>query len=206
MMLHCKNCKKKFYLNNEDEELEGKLVECKFCNEKWLYESKSKYLENRLAELNQDLNNTDSKINLRKKDFQEKINRLEIQLKDKIIELDKQKLLKDQVTTFENRLKETEKLNNEELELHKKAGNIKKQIRITTEDISSSNKDIEEKTNYLETKINSYNNAEQEENEQSTPPKPQIVDNEVVDININDKFKKSKENKKRIFFSPNFLK
>ena len=206
MMLHCRNCKEKFYLNNEGEELEGKLVECKFCNEKWLYESKTKYLENRLAELNHDLNNTDSKINLRKKDFQEKINRLEIDLKDKINELDKQKLLKDKVTTFENRLKETEKLNNEELELHKKAGNIKKQIRITTEDISSSNKDIEEKTNYLEKKINSFNNVEQEENEQSIAAKSQITDNEVVDININDKFKKSKENKKRIFFSPNFLK
>ena len=77
MILHCKNCKKKFYLHNDGTELEGKVIECKFCSQKWLYESKTKYLENRLVELNNELDNTVSKINLRKKEYKDKINQLE---------------------------------------------------------------------------------------------------------------------------------
>lgn len=218
MMVHCKTCKNKFYLKNEDSELEGQIIECKFCNEKWLYESKTRYLENRLTELNEDLNNTESKINLRKKDFQDKINQLENDLKNKNNELDKQKLLQGKVTEFENRLIKTEKLNNEELELHKKAGIIKKQIKSASDNISNYNKDIEEKTNYLESKINSYNKKdEQIENKPSNIAKKQIINNEVVDININkdlnnselknkDKIKKNLENKKYNFFSPKLFK
>ena len=73
MMIHCTNCKKKFYQSNENSELEGKVVECKFCNQKLLYESKTKYLDNRLAELNKDLDYTESKINLRKQEYEDKI-------------------------------------------------------------------------------------------------------------------------------------
>ena len=65
MMLHCTNCKKKFFESNVDSELEGKVVECKYCNQKLLYESRTKYLDNRLIELNKDLDYTESKINLR---------------------------------------------------------------------------------------------------------------------------------------------
>ena len=100
MMLHCKNCKKKFYHPNEDNELEGKLIQCKFCNEQWLYESKTKYLENRLIELAEDLNNTESKINLRKEEFQNKINKLEEDLDNKKTELENQKILQEKVTVF----------------------------------------------------------------------------------------------------------
>ena len=53
MMIHCKNCKKKFYHLNEGDELEGKVIQCKYCNEQWLYETKTKYLESRLSELNE---------------------------------------------------------------------------------------------------------------------------------------------------------
>tara|TARA_B110000305_G_scaffold208091_1_gene240065 strand:- start:608 stop:919 length:312 start_codon:yes stop_codon:yes gene_type:complete len=83
MILLCKNCKKKFYLHNDGTELEGKVIECKFCSQKWLYESKTKYLENRLVELNNELDNTVSKINLRKKEYQDKINQLEDDLQKK---------------------------------------------------------------------------------------------------------------------------
>ena len=107
MMIHCKNCKKKFYVLDEGSELEGKVVECKYCNSQWIYESKSKYLENRLAELNKDLDDTESKINLRKKEHEEKISQLENNLKTKKEELKQQKLLQEKVNTFENRLKET---------------------------------------------------------------------------------------------------
>ena len=213
-MIHCNNCKKKFYLINENSELEGKIVQCKYCNEKWLYESKTKYLENRLAELNTDLDNAESKINLRKKECQEKITKLEEDLNLKKNEFKLQKILQDKVNTFENRLKETEKLNSEELELNDKVGKVKKQIRTTTENISSYNKDIEEKTNYIESRINSYNKHTTEDGLLNRNISNDI-NSEVVNIkrhlnpsNENNKnySEDNKEKKRDRFFSPNFIK
>ena len=213
-MIHCNNCKKKFYLINENSELEGKIVQCKYCNEKWLYESKTKYLENRLAELNIDLDNAESKINLRKKECQEKITKLEEDLDLKKNEFELQKILQDKVSVFENRLKETEKLNSEELELNDKVGKVKKQIRTTTENISSYNKDIEEKTNYIESRINSYN-KDTTEDELLNRNMFNDTNSEVVNIkrhlnpsNENNKnySEDNKEKKRDRFFSPNFIK
>ena len=216
-MIHCKNCKKKFYHSNENDELEGKVIQCKFCDEQWLYVTRTKYLENRLIELNQDLDNTESKINLRKIEIQDQINQLDEDLNNKKAELDEQKLLMDKVTVFENRLKETEKLNAEELELQTKAGKIKKQIKVTSDDISNQNKDIEEKANYLESRINSYNKDEILTNKSIDNKNSKMINNDVIDININKKFNKlkdddldnsedNKEKKRSRFFSPDFLK
>ena len=213
-MIHCNNCKKKFYLINENSELEGKIVQCKYCNEKWLYESKTKYLENRLTALNTDLDNAESKINLRKKECQEKITKLEEDLDLKKNEFELQKILQDKVSVFENRLKETEKLNSEELELNDKVGKVKKQIRTTTENISSYNKDIEEKTNYIESRINSYNKHTTEDGLLNRNISNDI-NSEVVNIkrhlnpsNENNKnySEDNKEKKRDRFFSPNFIK
>ena len=216
-MIHCKSCKKKFYHSNENDELEGKVIQCKFCDKQWLYVTRTKYLENRLIELNQDLDNTESKINLRKIEIQDQINQLDDDLNKKKTELDEQKLLIDKVTAFENRLKETEKLNAEELELQTKAGKIKKQIKATSDNIANQNKDIEEKANYLESKINSYNKEEIFENKSLDQKKSKTVNSDVIDINVNKNFNKlndddldksedNKEKKRGTFFSPNFLK
>ena len=43
-MIHCKNCKKKFYLIDEGPDMEGKLIKCKHCNEQGNYEIKTKYI------------------------------------------------------------------------------------------------------------------------------------------------------------------
>ena len=213
-MIHCNNCKKKFYLINENSELEGKIVQCKYCNEKWLYESKTKYLENRLTALNTDLDNAESKINLRKKECQEKITKLEEDLDLKKNEFELQKILQDKVSVFENRLKETEKLNSEELELNDKVGEVKKQIRTTTENISSYNKDIEEKTNYIESRINSYN-KDKNEDELLNRNSSNDINSEVVNIkrhlnpsseNNENYSEHNKEKKRNRFFSPNFIK
>lgn len=213
-MIHCNNCKKKFYLINKNSELEGKIVQCKYCNEKWLYESKTKYLENRLTALNTDLDNTESKINLRKKECQEKITKLEEDLDLKKNEFELQKILQDKVSVFENRLKETEKLNSEELELNDKVGKVKKQIRTTTENISSYNKDIEEKTNYIESRINSYN-KDKNEDELLNRNSSNDINSEVVNIkrhlnpsseNNENYSEDNKEKKRDRFFSPNFIK
>ena len=213
-MIHCNNCKKKFYLINENSELEGKIVQCKYCNEKWLYESKTKYLENRLTALNTDLDNAESKINLRKKECQEKITKLEEDLDLKKNEFELQKILQDKVNVFENRLKETEKLNFEELELNDKVGKVKKQIRTTTENIYSYNKDIEEKTNHIESRINSYN-KDTTEDELLNRNTYNDINSEVINIkshlnpsNENNKnnSEDNKEKKRDRFFSPNFFK
>ena len=213
-MIHCNNCKKKFYLINENSELEGKIVQCKYCNEKWLYESKTKYLENRLTALNIDLDNAESKINLRKKECQEKITKLEEDLDLKKNEFELQKILLDKVNAFENRLKETEKLNSEELELNDKVVNVKKQIRTTTENISSYNKDIEEKTNYIESRINSYN-KDKNQDELLNRNSSNDINSEVVNIkrhlnpsseNNENYSEDNKEKKRDRFFSPNFIK
>ena len=202
MMLHCTNCKKKFYQSNENSELEGKVVECKFCNQKLLYESKTKYLDNRLSELNKDLEYTESKINLRKKEYEDQITQLGNELTKKKEELQIQKLLQDKIFAFENRLKETEKLSSQEVELKDRIHDLNNQIKISSENISNLNKDIYDKTNHLENRLNSY---DKDKNDISG----------VVDINKH--FEKSNNSgpnqseknnniKKNIFFSPNFIK
>ena len=177
---------------NENSELEGKVIKCKYWNDQSIYESRTVYLENRLEELSKDLDNAEIKINYKKKEHQDKIDQLHNDLKDKNNELKKQILLQEKVNVFENRLKETEKLNLEELELVNEVKKIKNKIRTTSENISSQNKDIENKTNYLETRISSYTITEPEEKNNSL--------NEESSKNDTGEIKKFK------FFSPGFLK
>ena len=215
-MIHCKNCKQKFYVMNENSELEGKVIQCKYCNDQSIYESRTVYLENRLEELSKDLYNADIKINYKKKEHQDKIDQLLNDLKDKNNELKKQTLLQEKVNVFENRLKETEKLNLEELELVNEVKKINNKIRTTSENISSQNKDIENKTNYLETRISSYTTEEPEEKNNSLNEESSKNDTgEIVSINKNlntsekpNKNQQEENNKikKFKFFTPGFLK
>ena len=212
-MIHCKNCKKKFYLIDEGPDMEGKLIKCKHCNEQWIYETKTKYLENRLLELTSDLEKTEIKINLKKKEHQEKISNLVNDLNTKKEELNKQKELEDKVSAFENRLKQTEQLTKEETELDNKVNKIRQQIRKTSVNIESKNKDIEEKTNYIESKINSYGN---EGNKDFIPDEQKIKVNSNDVVSLHNDFNKSKfkennkkeekKEKKFKFFSPGFIK
>jgi len=181
------------------------MVKCSKCNAKWIYESKTKYLEDRLSDLFIELDNTENKINLRKKEREDKISILIDDLNSKKEELEQQKNLEEKVRAYENRLKVTEKLNLEELDLAKKAHKIQKEIRSTSANIEAKNNDIEEKTNDLETRINSYNNQEHKNDQ----------DGEVVDIRTGvkkttdisqDKSINEKKDKKFKFFSPGFIK
>ncbi len=214
-MIKCKNCKQKFYVMNENSELEGKVIQCKYCNDQSIYESRTVYLENRLEELSKDLDNADIKINFKKKEHQDKIDQLQNDLKDKNNELKKQILLQEKVNVFENRLKETEQLNLEELELVNEVKRIKNKIRTTSENISNQNKEIENKTNYLETRISSYTTEEPEEKNNSLNEQSSKNDTgEIVSINKNlntlekpNKNQQEENNKikKLKFFSPGFL-
>ena len=211
-MLHFKSCKKKFYIDDAGPDLEGQLVKCKHCNEQWIYESKSKYLENRLVDLAQDLEKTELKIDLKKKEYQDKIKNLEYDLSNKKEELIHQQQLQGKVTAFEQRLKDTEKLDAEQQELFGNLLRVKKDIRKTSVEIETTNNDIEEKTSYIETKINSFNN---DENDKITKHDQivKIVNSDVVDINTSfnkvvdtkkNQPNKNKKEKKFSFFTSGF--
>ena len=93
---------------------------------------------------------------------------------------------------------------------------INNKIRTTSENISSQNKDIENKTNYLETRISSYTTEEHEEKNNSLNEESSKNDTgEIVSINKNlntsEKHNKNQQEennkiKKFKFFSPGFLK
>jgi predicted Zn finger-like uncharacterized protein len=211
MILHCKNCKNKFSIIKEESNLVGKIVQCRHCNEEWIYESKSKYLENRLAELGEDLNKTEIKLNIKKDEHKEKIINLENNLKIKNEELNNQKKLEEQVLAFEKRLTDTEKTNSEQIDLEIKIVDIEKKIKSMHEDIYTKNKDIEQKTNYIETKISSYNH-EGNINSQDDERKIKVNSREVVDLRVFDNDNKrnkdqetdNKKRKKFRFFTPDY--
>jgi len=209
MILHCKNCKNKFSIIEEESNLIGKIVQCRHCNEEWIYESKSKYLENRLAELGEDLYKTEIKLNIKKDEHKEKIINLENNLKIKKEELNNQKKLEEQVLAFEKRLTDTEKTNSEQIDLEIKIVDIEKKIKSMHEDIYTKNKDIEKKTNYIETKISSYNH-EGNVNSHNDVQKIKVNSREVVDLRVFDNDNKrnkdqetdNKKRKKFRFFTP----
>jgi len=211
MILHCKNCKNKFSIIEEESNLIGKIVQCRHCNEEWIYESKSKYLENRLAELGEDLYKTEIKLNIKKDEHKEKIINLENNLKIKKEELNNQKKLEEQVLAFEKRLTDTEKTNSEQIDLEIKIVDIEKKIKSMHEDIYTKNKDIEKKTNYIETKISSYNH-EGNVNSHDDVQKIKVNSREVVDLRVFDNDNKrnkdqetdNKKRKKFRFFTPDY--
>ena len=213
MILHCKNCKKKFSILEKESYIEGKIIQCSHCNEEWIYESKTKYLENRLAELGEDLDKTEIILNIKKNENKDKIINLENNLKIKTEELDNQKKLEEKVLDFEKRLTDTEKSNSEQMELEIQIADIEEQIKTTHEDIYIKNKDIEKKTNYIETKISSYNH-EEKVNNQVDEQKIKVNSSEVVDLRVFDKDNKrnkdqgteNKKKKKYRFFSPDQIK
>ena len=213
MFLHCKNCKQKFSIIENEAEIEGNLVHCRHCHHEWIYESKSKYLENRLAELSEDLDKTDAMLSLKKNEHKEKILNLEENLKIKKKELEDQNNLEERVLAFEKRLTKTEKANSEQVELEIKITDMEKQIKSTYEDIYSKNTDIEKKANYIESKISLYNreaNLKSNDDEQ----KIEVNSSDVVNLRVfekdnkrnKDKGNENKKKRKFHFFSPDKIK
>ena len=195
MILHCKSCNNKFSVIDQEITLEGKIVQCRHCDEQWIYESKTRYLENRLAELGEDLNKTEIKLNIKKDEHKNKIVDLENNLKTKIDELENQKKLEEKVLAFEMRLSNTEKNNSEQKELETKISNIENEIKLTHEGIYNKNKDIEKKTNYIESKINSFNDIENP-NVNDETNKISVNSNDVINIRPLDL--ENKQNKKKL--------
>lgn len=204
-MIYCKNCKSKFSSFEKEVDLEGKLIKCKYCKHQWIYESKSKHLENRLSELDQDLIKTETQLKEKIILHNNQIENLQKNLEHKKEELQKQKTLEEKVLEFEKRINQTEKINQEQTEQKLKISKIENEIKRTSSDITTKNIDIEQKTNYIEDKINSYNKTDI-----ITKSEKMIInDNQIIDLiprnKENQKKIKSEDDKKKkkySFFSP----
>ena len=213
MILHCKNCKNKFSILEEEINLEGKIVQCNHCNDQWIYGSKTRYLESRLSELGEDLDKTEIKLSIKKEEHKNKILNLEHDLKNKIEELGKQKKLEEKVLAFEERLFNTEKTNSEQIELETKISDIEQEIKSTHENIFIKNNDIEKKTIYIEKKISLYD-KQRDINNSEVEQKIEVNNSDVVDIRTFDNEEKktkgqsanNKKSQKFHFFTPDRVK
>ena len=171
--------------------------------------SKSKYLENRLAELSKDLEKTETMLNLKKNEYKETISNLENNLKIKKKELQEQNKLEEKVLAFEKRLTNTEKTNIEQIDLENQIADMEKEIKSVYDDIDSKNVDIERKTNFIETRIKSYNS---EKNLKMKNDDEKIIINSSEVVNLRGFEKENKNNKDQVtevkkkrkfrFFSP----
>ena len=202
MLINCKSCSKKFILNNSELDLEGSLITCTHCKKEWIYESKTHFLENRLAELDADLNKKEINLTEQNNKHNERINFLEKDLKIKIVELSKQRLLEERIATFEKRITDTEKLNSYQADLEIQKNKLEEEVKVTSENIILKNNDIEKKANYLEMKISSY-----DFDKIDSLKKPIAVNDkntDVVNLKNYDQEEKNKNNKnKHRFFWPN---
>ena len=71
--------------------------------------------------------------------------------------MSEQKTIEDRIIFFEKHITSREKINAEQAELENKIEKMKDEPKETSDKILNKNKDLENKANYLEMKINSSN-------------------------------------------------
>ena len=197
MNIDCKNCKSKITIIENESTLENKLITCNICKEDFIYHSRTFILESRLNELEKDLVKKESCINEQNILYDEKIKFLELDLKNKKKEFEKQSLLEKKVVGFENRVTETEKLNSHQADLETKIFELEKNVKKTSEDILNKNTSIEKKANYLEMKAISINKKPDENQSITVNENP----NDVVNFRAYEKKDANKTVKKSFFWS-----
>ena len=180
MKINCLYCKTDFIC--EDEKLNSKLsiVKCGHCQKEWHYESQFVGLEKRIEELDKELDSNENRLIEEKKFNLEKIESLEIELKNKKIELEKQKLIEDRLYHYEQRLTRSEKANSEQALYEEKIFKLREELKENSSEISIKNKEIDRKTNYLIMKSKSEN--------RETPKLKKMIENladPMIDINNN---------------------
>ena len=153
MIINCKYCNNEFDVDMEAVELAGSPVKCPKCLKEWVEESKSKSLEKKLVELDISLHDTEKHLLEQKNINTNKIITLENSLKSKKEELDKQKLLEEKIITFEKRITNTEKEMASQAVIESKIFQLEKEIKEISEDSLIKTSNIENKTKYLEMKI-----------------------------------------------------
>jgi len=198
MIITCKKCHNTFPLNKSEAELTNELIRCQHCNVEFVYESKSNLLESRLIELGEELKKKEKNLIEQNTDHSEKIAQLEKNLIIKKEELDKQETLEKKIILFEQRITDTERLNSQQADLELKRNKLENEVKKTLDNISIKNKSIEKKTNYLEMKINPYENINEINNQIAVNE----INNDVVDLKTYDQkeMNKKKESNSHFFW------
>ena len=196
MLIHCKNCKNKITISENESSTDGKLITCNICKEEWIHHSKTFFLESRLMELEQNLKREESLILEENLKYSETITLLEKELTNKRGELDKQKTLEKKVFNFETRITDTEKLNLKQADLEAKKFELEKHLKKISDEINNKNQDIEKKTNYLEMKTISMHDINKNINKNVVNGNK----NDVVNIKTYEKKDTQLDNKKKRSF------
>ena len=196
MLIHCKYCQSKFAINAEEVGFDGRLVKCEKCQKEWFQESKSKSLEKKLIELDRNLHATEQRLTEQKNNHNDKIIKLEKNLKTKKEELAKQTLLEDRIGLFEKRIVDTEKEIKAQDLIENRISQLENEIKKNSHDSFIKNTALEKKTNDLQIKIKSDNLGDK-------------LDDLEKDFVGNEETKEKKENKdnntlpKEDSYSPN---
>jgi len=196
MLIHCKSCKNKITIHENESSIDGKLVTCNICREEWIHHSKTFILESRLVELEQDLKREESLILEGNLKYTERITLLEKELANKKVELDKQNKLEEKVFNFETRITDTEKLNLKQASLETKIFELKKNIKKIADEIKDKNQNIEKKTNYLEMKAASIHDI----NKNIDKNVVNGSENDVVDFKTYEKKDAQRDSRKKKSF------
>ena len=157
MKINCIYCKSDFICEDQKFNLENSIVKCGHCLKEWHYESQLSGLEKRIEDLDKELENNEKRLKDEKKFNIEKIDQLEIELKNKKLELEQQKLIQDKLYLYEQRLTRAEKGNSEQAILEDKIFKLREEIGEQSSEIINNGKEIDRKTNYLMMKSKSEN-------------------------------------------------
>jgi chromosome segregation ATPase len=157
MKLNCIYCKIDFICENQKINTVHQIVKCGHCQKEWLYESQLTGLEKRIKELDDELESNENRLNEEKRFNLEQIDKLEIELNNKNIELEQQKLIEDKLILYEQRLTRSEKKNSEQAILEDKIFKLREKITEQNSIVSIKSEEIEKKTNYLTMKSKSEN-------------------------------------------------
>ena len=180
MLINCKYCNSKFAINADEVGFDGRLVKCENCQKEWFQESKPKYLEKKLIELDRNLHATEQRLTEQKNNHNDKIIKLEKDLKTKKEELDKQRLLEDRIGLFEKRIADTEKEIEAQTLIENRISQLENEIKKNSHDSFIKNTALEKKTNDLQIKIQSDNASDK-------------LDNLEKDFVINEETKENKD-------------
>ena len=183
MLINCKYCDSKFAVNAEEVGFDGRLIKCENCKKEWFQESKSQSLEKKLIELDQNLHSTEVHLIEKKNTHNDKIVKLENDLKNKKEELAKQKLLEERISLFEKRITDTEKEIAAQSVVENRIIQLEKEIKQNSFDSFVKNTNLEKKANYLQRKIHSEGINDRLDNLENDvlDAKESIIKNEIAD-------------------------
>ena len=206
MYIECRYCNKKFSVIDDEDALMSKLVSCTHCNETWIYQNKIEQLESLLNDLEEDLGRTEIEIKELSIRHNQRINELEIEVRNKKKEIIKQNLLEEKINTFEKRITQTEKSNSIQADLENKIYKMEGEEKELSNNILVKHENIKKKTDYLKMKVSSYNtNQTNLKIEDSMIIKDDKHEKGIIDFNNYENNEKKKKLKSK-FYWPNMSK